>query len=134
MIDLHADAKAVHDAKINAAINITALDVIDARDVSLSAVERTLPANACKLFGAWDKGQTNQYGSLCLRAAVDELASRAGVDEPARALFRMGFFGLDKEAEHAIEYRDVEGRATEEQFRIAFEAGRRCAEAYRAQT
>ena len=130
MIDLHADAKAVHVAKINSVINITALDLIDAHDVSLSAAERILPANARKFFGSWDKDQTDRYAKHCLQVAVTELAERAEIAESVRNVFRMGFFGREKEAEHAIEYGNVDGEMTEEDARAAFEAGKHAAGVY----
>ena len=46
MIDLHADAKAIHDAKIRAAFNLTILDVVIVkRTVTIEAIRAALPAS-----------------------------------------------------------------------------------------
>ena len=122
MIDLHADAKAIHDAKIRAAFNLTILEVvIIKRTVTIEAVREALPANAKKFLPNFSASDLDFYAPQCLDRAFVELAERAGVLPQHVDYFRAGFVGekIDSpDVEHMLEYAE-----DQEEARKAFEAG-----------
>jgi len=127
MIDLHADAKAIHNAKLRAAFNLTILDVMKSGKINESAVREALPGNAKKFFSAWSPTDTAMNARHCLDLAFVELAEREGITDPDLAnFFRFGFTGNLGAMDHAIDYAE-----DPEAGSAAFEAGKRVADAYR---
>ena len=121
MIDLHADAKAIHDAQIHAAFNLTILEVvIIKRTVTIEAVREALPANVKKFLPNFSASDLDFYAPQCLDRAFVELAERAGVLPQHVDCFRAGFVGeIDSpDVEHMLEYAE-----DQEEARKAFKAG-----------
>lgn len=126
MIDLQADAKAIHDAKMRAAFNLTILDIMRLGRINESAVREALPGNAKKFFSAWSPTDTAANARHCLDLAFVELAEREGITDLDLAnCFRFGFTHNVKSMAHAIDYAE-----DPEVCDAAFEAGKRIADIY----
>ena len=126
MIDLHADAKAIYDAKMRAAFNLTILDIIHAGKITESAVRDALPFNSKKFFSAWSMTDTSLNVKQCLDLAFVELAEREGITNPDLVdFFRFGFTSNTKSMAHAIDYAE-----DPEACESAYDAGRRAALTY----
>lgn len=126
MIDIHADAKAIHDAKMRAAFNLTILDIMRLGRINESAIRDALPGNAKKFFSIWSPADTAANAQHCLDLAFVELAEREGITDLDLAnFFRFGFTSNIEAMDRAIDYADDPDACN-----AAFEAGKRIADIY----
>ena len=126
MIDIHSDAKAIHEANLRAAFNITILDMIGSGPCTLETVRAKLPGNAKRFFRNWSPEQTEFNAKICLDLAFNELAERHGIRPQLVDFFRMGFVGKEIESlemDHALENTE-----DPEEARKAFDSGREAAD------
>lgn len=126
MIDLHADAKAIHDAKMRAAFNLTILDIMRLGRINELAIRDALPGNAKKFFSIWSPTDTAVNAQHCLDLAFVELAEREGIADPDLVnFFRFGFTNNTPAMVHTLDYAE-----DPEACEAAFEAGKRIADIY----
>lgn len=124
-IDLLEDAKAIHEAMLRAAFNITILDMMGGGPFTIEAVRAKLPGNAKKFFRNWSPEQTEINAKTCIDLAFSELAEQHGIRSQFVDFFRMGFVGKEIESlemDHALENTE-----DSEEARKAFDSGREAA-------
>lgn len=132
-IDLHADALAIHEAKINALFNVAVLDAFADKAVTRRSIEKILAKNAKKFFTTWGAHEVDFYSEKCFVRAVHELAERNGLTDADQVeYFALGFDNNVQFLEHSV---SILGGLTEEgeaQIRSNFEQGKLCAEEFSA--